>query len=306
MDNGFARELALWGPGSRHAPLSLAAAQAYCRRLAQTHYENFQVASLLLPRRLRAHFHAIYAYCRWADDLGDETGGGRRALDLLAWWREQLTSCYRGEPSHPVMIALARTIRRFQIPPEPFTDLLRAFEQDQTVKRYSSYPQLLEYCRYSANPVGHFVLYLFECFDDRTAELADAICTGLQLANFWQDVRRDFEIGRVYLPAEDRQRFGYSESDLEERRHTHAFGALMEFEVERARALFHQGYPLVRLVPPEVQADIELFVRGGLGILDKIAALDYNVWRERPVLSRWDQAAIMGGVLGRRVREWLS
>lgn len=301
----FARELTRWGPDAGYAAVSAERARAYCRRLATTHYENFSVASLLLPRRLLPHFHAIYAYCRWADDLGDETGGGTRALDLLQWWRAELDACYEGRARHPVMIALERTIRRFRIPPQPFRDLLRAFEQDQHVTRYQTYAQVLDYCRYSANPVGHLVLYLCECYDAPKAALSDAVCTGLQLANFWQDVNRDLDIGRVYLPAEDLERFGYTTADLEARRWTPAFRELMCFEVERARALFQKGLPLVSLVPADVQADIELFVRGGLGILDKIVAIDYNVWEQRPVLRKWDKAALVGGVLWRRARGWL-
>jgi squalene synthase HpnC len=301
MDNGFADDLQTWGPHQCRPPLSLAHARAYCRRLTLSHYENFSVASLLLPRRLVPHFHAIYAYCRWADDLGDETGGGARALELLDWWRSELALCYGGTPRHPVMIALAPTIRRFQIPPEPFLALIRAFEQDQLVKRYESYAQLVDYCRLSANPVGHLVLYLCECHNARTAALADAICTGLQLANFWQDVSRDLDIGRVYIPAEDMRAFDYADADLSARRFTPAFRELMRFEVDRARALFHKGQPLLRLVPAEVQADIDLFMRGGLGILDKVVAIDHNVWRERPILKKWDKAALVGGALWRRV-----
>jgi squalene synthase HpnC len=214
-----------------------------------------------------------------------------------------LALCYDGTPLHPVMIALAPTIRRFAIPPEPFLALIRAFEQDQHVKRYESYAQLVDYCRMSANPVGHLVLYLCECYNARTAALADAICTGLQLANFWQDVSRDLDIGRVYIPAEDMRAFAYADADLATRRFTPAFCELMRFEVDRARALFHQGEPLLRLVPREVQVDIDLFIRGGVGILDKIAAIDYNVWRERPVLKKWDKAALVGGVLWRRVMD---
>jgi squalene synthase HpnC len=301
MDNGFARDLLLWGPDSRYPPLTLDKARAYCRQLAHSHYENFSVASLLLPRRLLPHFHAIYAYCRWADDLGDETGGGARALELLQWWRRELALCYEGASRHPVMIALAQTIERFQIPRQPFLDLIRAFEQDQLVKRYETYEQLADYCRYSANPVGHLVLYLCECFDAGKAALSDAICTGLQLANFWQDVSRDLDIGRVYIPAQDMRRFGYPEEDLLARRFTPAFRELMRFEVERARALFQQGQPLARLVPGDVQTDIELFIRGGLGILDKITAIDYNVWRQRPVLRKWDKAALLASVVCQRM-----
>jgi len=204
---------------------------------------------------------------------------------------------------NPVMVALRETINRFQIPGDPFVNLIRAFEQDQNINRYETYIQLLDYCRYSANPVGHLVLYLCESFNSTTALLSDAICTGLQLANFWQDVNRDLDIGRVYIPNEDMRNFGYGESDLKARRFTPAFRELMRFEVERARGLFGQGEPLVRLVPENVQADIELFIRGGLGILDKIVAEDYNVWRRRPVLRKWEKAALLGSVLCRRVKE---
>jgi squalene synthase HpnC len=305
METAFAQELERWGPQEAYAPVSRATAQAYCSRLARTHYENFSVATLLLPRRLLAHFHNVYAYCRWADDLGDETGGGPHALRLLAWWREELQLCYDGQPRHPVMVALRHTIERFGIPPAPFLELLQAFEQDQTVLRYETYEQLLDYCRYSANPVGHLVLYLCECFDAERARLADAICTGLQLANFWQDVGRDLDIGRVYLPAEDRQRFGYSDTDLEARRFTPAFAELMRCEVERARGLFAAGLALVPLVPAEVQTDIELFARGGLAILGKIEQAGYDVWRARPVLCKWEKAALLGGALWRRWRRRL-
>ena len=302
MRNGFFHQLERFGPDCNYAALSLPQARSYCARLARTHYENFSVASLLLPRELLPHFHAIYAYCRWADDLGDETGGGQRALDLLAWWRGELLACYEGRTHHPVMVALLPTIRRFAIPATPFLDLLAAFEQDQRVKRYDRFAQLLGYCRNSANPVGRLVLYLCECHDDQRGELADHICTGLQLANFWQDVARDFDIGRVYLPAEDRERFGYSDDDLASRRFTAAFAELMRFEVERARDLFHRGAPLVELMPKAYRADIELFIAGGLAILRKIERSGYNVWAARPALAKWEKAALLGGALWRRLR----
>jgi squalene synthase HpnC len=299
MHNGFTQELARWGPQARYDAVSRSQAQAYCARLARTHYENFSVATLLLPRRLIPHFHHIYAYCRWADDLGDETGGGQQALDLLQWWRGELMQCYAGKPRHPVMIALWQTIQRFQIPPTPFLELILAFEQDQVVQRYDTYEQVLGYCRYSANPVGHLVLYLCECYRERDAELSDSICTGLQLANFWQDVARDLDIGRVYLPAEDRKRFGFTDADLEARRFTPAFAELMRFEVERTRKLFEEGMPLVSLVPADVQTDIELFAQGGLSILRKIEEIGYDVWQTRPVLRKWEKLALLGGVFAR-------
>jgi len=302
MRNGFAQQLARFGPDARYAVPSLRQARTYCRTLTTSHYENFSVASLLLPRRLLPHFHSIYAYCRWADDLGDETEGGAQALRLLAWWRDELALCYEGRPRHPVMVALAPTLRRFAIPPQPFLDLLSAFGQDQTVKRYDTYDQLLDYCRRSADPVGRLVLYLCECHDETRGRLSDRICTALQLANFWQDVGRDLDIGRVYLPAEDRRRFDYADADLDERRFTPAFAALMRFQVERARNLFLEGLPLIPMIPADLQADIELFARGGLAILDKIAAQNYNVWHERPKLSKWEKALLLARTL---IRKWL-
>jgi squalene synthase HpnC len=303
MNNGFAAELARFGPGRLSAPVPRAEARAYCRRLAQTHYENFSVASLFLPRRLLAPFHSVYAYCRWADDLADETGGGQTSLDLLQWWRQELLRCYDGTATHPVFVALRDTVRRFHIPPNPFLDLLVAFEQDQRVKRYQTYEEVLGYCRYSANPVGHLVLYLCESYNPTNARHADSICTALQLANFWQDVARDLDIGRVYLPEEDRRHFAYSDADLEARRFTPAFAELLRFEVDRARALFRAGSPLVRRLPADVQADLELFLQGGLAILRKVEEQGYNVWQTRPALGKWDKLALVGGVF---LRQWKS
>lgn len=301
MNNGFAKELARFGPEQRYGPVHLEWARGYCSRLARTHYENFSVASVLLPRRLLKHFHHVYAYCRWADDLADEAGGGRVALDLLRWWRAELLSCYDGQPRHPVMIALQETIRRFHIPAKPFLDLLFAFEQDQLVKSYATFAQLLDYCRYSANPVGHLVLYLCGAYTEANAELADHVCTALQLANFWQDVARDFDIGRVYLPEEDRRAFGYTESELQNRRCTPAFVELMRFEVERTRDLFYRGMPLLERVAGDVRLDIELFIRGGLAILRQIERIRYDVWRARPVVSKWRKAALLARALTGRL-----
>ena len=302
MRQAIAEQLGRLGPGRLSGPVPLRQARRYCQRLAESHYENFSVASLLLPRKLLPHFHAIYAYCRWADDLADETGGGEEALGLLAWWRSELEACYAGQATHPVMVALRPTIERFDIPAQPFLDLLTAFEQDQRVKRYTTYAQLFDYCRNSANPVGRLVLYLCEAFDERRAALSDNICTALQLTNFWQDVARDFAIGRVYLPAEDRARFGYADADLEAQAFTPPFANLLRFEVDRTRALFQQGLPLVELVPAEVRLDIELFARGGLAILQKIEQAGYNVWAARPTLPKWEKGLLLGKVW---CRHWL-
>jgi squalene synthase HpnC len=302
MDGVFARELARWGPGAPSRTIDPAGAAAYCRRFTLAHSENFSVATLLLPRRLLRHFYAIYSFCRWSDDLGDETGGGATALELLRWWREELDNCYAGRPRHPIMVALRATVDHFGIPPRPFHDLLFAFEQDQLVKRYATYDQLLDYCRHSANPVGRLVLYLFECHDPMRGALSDKICTALQLTNFWQDVARDFAIGRVYLPEDDCRRFGYYEADFNARRYNWPFVQLMRFEVERTRDMFYRGLPLVDLVPADVRVDVELFARGGLTVLGKIERLDYNVWHRRPVLGKWEKAALMAGAYCRHWR----
>jgi squalene synthase HpnC len=305
MNEAFSADLDLYGPGRLRQPMELGEARAYCSRLARTHYENFSVASLLLPRCLLPHFYAVYAYCRWADDLADETGGGPRALSLLRWWQEELLRCYEGKPRHPVMVALAATIARFAIPPAPFLNLLFAFEQDQIVKRYRTFEHLLAYCRNSANPVGHLVLYLCSAFNDDNARLADHICTALQLANFWQDVARDLAIDRVYIPEEDRLRFGYTEGDLHGRRYNEAFVALMRYEVELTRNLFYRGWPLLDRLPEAVQPDVELFLRGGLAILAKIERCDYNVWAGRPVLGKWEKAALVGQLVLRKLNRFL-
>jgi squalene synthase HpnC len=299
----FAEELRKWGP--QRPPVASGGrsfARAYCAHVARTHYENFTVASALLPRRLVRHFHAVYAYCRWSDDLADETAGGDEALDLIAWWRGELLACYSSTPRHPVMVALRETIRRFAIPPDPFLNLLVAFEQDQRVKRYATFDQLLGYCRNSANPVGHLVLYLFGCFDPRRAALADEVCTGLQLANFWQDVARDLAIGRVYLPEEDRRRFGYPEEDLEARRFTPAFAELLRFEVDRAKGFFDRGESLLPLLPREARVDVDLFIRGGRAVLRAIERAEYDVWKRRPEVTEFEKA---GMLLRSLVSRWL-
>ncbi|MFO0797491.1 MAG: squalene synthase HpnC [Gemmataceae bacterium] len=319
MSWDFARELARWGPASgpreravpervkeaqeqpAHAGRSpsLVEARTYCAHVARSHYENFTVVSALLPRRLVRHFHAVYAYCRWSDDLADETTGGRVALDLLAWWRRELLTCYAGTPTHPVMVALRETIRRFDIPPEPFLDLLSAFEQDQVVKRYDTFAQLRDYCRRSADPVGRLVLYLFGCFSPERAALSDEVCTGLQLANFWQDVARDLVIGRVYLPADDCARFGYTDEALEAKRFTPAFRELMRFEVERARDFFDRGAALLPLLPREARVDVDLFIAGGRAILRAIERQGYDVWARRPEVGKREKLWLLAGAAWR-------
>lgn len=295
-------ELKVWGPqaDAAAAAVSLMDAEAYCRKLARRHYENFPVVTWALPRDLHQHFYNVYGFCRWADDLGDETGGGERALQLLAWWREELAACYDGAPRHPVFVALRPTIERFGIPRQPFEDLISAFEQDQVVLEYDNFVQLRDYCRRSADPVGRLVLYLCERYTAENVGWSDSICTGLQLANFWQDVARDYAIGRVYLPREDRMRFGYDDAALALRRSTPEFVELLRFEAGRARDLLLAGLPLVDAMPGRLRIDIELFVRGGLQILREIERIGFRVWERRPVVSKARLAWLLAGaVFGR-------
>jgi squalene synthase HpnC len=288
----FSDDLRQYGPDACYS-VTLDQARAYCARLTASHYENFSVITWLTPRALRPAFRSIYAFCRWSDDLGDEVGDPGRSLQLLAWWRAELRAMFAGQARHPVFLALAETVSEFGIPIGPFEALISAFEQDQSVTDYATYDQLLDYCTRSADPVGHLVLYLGRAFDDVNARLSDATCTGLQLANFWQDVARDLSIGRVYLPREDRERFGYEEADLRALRFTPAFAALLEFEVGRARDLLHRGWPLAGRVPRALAVDLDLFTRGGLAILDRIAAQRYDVLGSRPRLSKLSKVGLL-------------
>ena len=274
-------------------PPALDEARAYCARLARTHYENFSVATWFLPRRLRQHFFNVYAYCRISDDLGDEVGDASAALALLDQWQAELDACYEGIPKHPVFVALAETVRQFDIPKHEFSDLLRAFRQDQTITRFETFDDVLAYCRYSANPVGHLVLYLCGYHDAERQQLSDFTCTALQLANFWQDVSVDYGKGRIYLPLEDLRRFSVSEDDITCSRNTPAFCAMMRFEVERAHDWFRRGLPLVRKVDRELAIDIELFSRGGQEILRAIERQGYAVLGNRPVMSKPRKLALM-------------
>lgn len=296
-------DLARFGPHVASTPPTPGEARAYCRRLARTHYENFTVASFLVPRALRPHFHAIYAYCRWADDLADETGSADESLALLDWWQESLEACYRGRATHPVFVALGKTIAEFAIPIGPFLALLTAFRRDQQQTRYATFEDLRAYCRGSADPVGRLVLYLARAHDGERGELSDQICTGLQLANFCQDVANDWDRGRIYLPGESWRRFGYDEAMFARREMNTAFRRVMEVEVARAEAFLIAGMPLADRMPREFQVQIELFARGGLAIVDAIRAIDYDVWRKRPTVGKWKKLGLLASSWWRRRRQ---
>jgi squalene synthase HpnC len=261
-------------------------ARAYCQRLATTHYENFHVASWFLPERLRSHFYSIYAYCRIADDLGDEVGNREQSLALLDLWGRELDACYRGEAHHPVFVALAETIRACDIPKQPFADLLVAFRQDQNVMRYKTMDDVLEYCKYSANPVGRLVLYACGYRAPEMFLLSDFTCTALQLANFWQDVSPDYARGRIYLPLDDMQRYRVDENTIARREPTAAFRELIRHQVDYARQLFEKGLPLIAMVDRELALDLDLFSRGGLEILRAIERRQYDVLSMRPVITK--------------------
>ncbi len=269
-------------------------AMSYTRWLATHHYENFHVVSFLLPRRLHQDFYNVYAFCRWSDDLGDEIGDTRESLRLLAWWRGELQALYSGAaPSHPVFVALAETAEKHRLPIEPFDNLITAFEQDQTVTRYRDWEGVLGYCVNSANPVGRLVLMLAGYRDEERFRLSDATCTALQLANFWQDVTVDLKKDRVYLPLDLFDKHGYSEQELLALRFTPAFRNVMREAVDYAQTLFDEGLPLAGMLDRRLSLDIDLFSRGGVKVLDKIRAQDYDVLHARPVVSKTERVALL-------------
>ena len=294
-ESTFSHDLEHFGPDATPRPLTLQQSQHYCRRLAERHYENFTVASRLLPRRLRQHVCNIYAYCRWADDLADETGDPKRSLALLDWWEKLLRQCYLGEATHPVFIALAETIRQFDMPIEPFLDLLVAFRQDQEVARYETINQLVAYCRYSANPVGRMVLYLGQCHTPERVLLSDRICTGLQLANFWQDIARDWDRGRIYVPQAACRRFGYDETCFARREYSDAFRQLLAEQVYLAECSLRFGSRLAARMPKGLRLPVALFAAGGLATLEAIRRQQFDVWTHRPTVSRFDKLRLLIG-----------
>ena len=279
-------------PGDRW---TLAAARAYCTHFTKTQYENFTIGSLLLPRDKRPHLFALYSFCRWTDDLGDETLGDR--LELLSLWEDELKNCYGGMPTHPVMVALQLTIDEFDIPIDPFIKLIEANRMDQRNTRYATYEDLLYYCDYSANPVGDLVLYILGHRDKNRRSLSDSTCTALQLANFWQDVARDMEKGRIYIPLEDMASFGYREEELRMHVASSPFKQLMKFEIGRTKKLFRDGIALLDSINGIFKLDLALFTRGGMKILQEIERNGYDVLSRRPVVTRAQKTRLMFSTL---------
>lgn len=280
-------------PEARAKAYSAEEARAYTRWLATHHYENFHVVSFLLPKRLHQDFYNVYSYCRWADDLGDEIGDTAESLRLLEWWRGELNAMYEGRATHPVFVALRPTVEQYGIPREPFSNLIDAFVQDQTVTRYRDWDELFGYCRNSANPVGRLVLYLCGYSDAARQRLSDATCTALQLANFWQDVTVDLLKDRVYIPLDVMARHGCTEEDLFARRFTPAFRETMREIVARARALFEEGLPLAGQVGRRLALDLDLFSRGGMRVLEKIEQRGYDVLSARPAISKAERVRLL-------------
>jgi len=293
----LAVELERYGPRATYSPPDLNEARVYCRRMAQSHYENFTVVSRLFPAHLRQPLSNVYAYCRWADDLADERVSGHEPLELLDWWERQLDAVYRGEASHSVFVALAETICEFALPREPLADLLIAFRRDQTQTRYETLADLLTYCEKSADPVGRMVLCLGRSLDRENARLSDSICTGLQLANFWQDVQRDYSRGRFYLPQEKCRQHGWDEARFAAGQCDQPFRDLLKPLVEKADEMLVVGLPLIGRVNRDLRLAVRLFIAGGRAVLAAIRRNDYDVWSRRPTIGRLTKLRLVTAAL---------
>ncbi|HEX8525042.1 MAG TPA: squalene synthase HpnC [Tepidisphaeraceae bacterium] len=284
-----------------------ASAQAFTNHLAHSHYENFTVVSVLVPKHLRQDFCNIYAFCRIADDLGDELADCELSLRMLSQFRQQTQACYAGECQNNVLLALSETIRRHDIPLQPFVDLIDAFEQDQRVTRYDTFDQVIDYCRRSADPVGRLVLYLCGYRDEQRQRLSDKICTALQLANFWQDVRRDIDArDRIYLPRESMNQFHVTEQQIKEKRCDGNYRSLIRFEVDRTEKLFDEGEGLLPLLRPEVRGQIALFGAGGRAVLTAIRKQNYDTLSRRPSISKLQKGRLLISVMASRILRGLG
>ena len=281
--------------------VSTADAYAFCERLAREHYENFPVASILLPKRMRPHIAAIYAFARTADDFADEPGREPQArLRLLDEFELRLRAAATGAgpaPDDLIFIALRDTIERCRLPVQLFSDLLSAFRQDVVVNRYQTWAEIDDYCRRSANPVGRLVLRVAGVHSDIADRASDAVCTALQLANFWQDFGRDWTNGRLYVPLEEVRRHGASEGDLEATAMTEPWKSTMRTCVARTHALFAQGRPVADHVTGRLRLELRATWLGGVRILEKVEALGYDTLHRRPKLTVADAARIAAGVV---------
>lgn len=263
----------------------------YCQQLAKSHYENFSVTNLWLPPQIRPHFASIYAYCRWSDDLADETGSSGISSELLQWWKSQLHLCFQGKSLHPVLVALQHTVQSYNLSIEPFEDLLSAFLQDQTVTSYQDDQQLLDYCRRSANPVGRLILGLSNASDPKSIAWSDAICTGLQIANFCQDVRLDAQRGRFYLPHSRMDQSSITTDDWAKGT-GNAPNALSDW-IRFANEHFDRGQPLCQHGPKWLRRSVLLFSNGGRQILKNIATKQFDVWNHAIEVTKFQKARLV-------------
>lgn len=291
----FDNELALYGPTSSPANLTMDQAKAYCAWLTRKNSENFTVISWFLPLKLIPAFEAVYAFCRWSDDLGDEAGNPEKSLALLKWWQRELHEAFADPTSskHPILIALTRVATDHHLALDLFDRLINAFVMDQTKTKFATRAEVLDYCHLSANPVGEIVLTLFGSNNKVNLQLSNCICTGLQLTNFWQDVKRDLDIGRIYLPTEDMDRFGVTETDLLNRKATEAIQHLIRNEVDWAESLFNEGQGLPDSIQGSLGEQIRLFLSGGRAILAKIRQGNYQSIEWRPTLNKWDKGRLV-------------
>lgn len=270
--------------------------RAVVREITRNHDENFPVAFALLPRDQRADMQAVYAFCRGVDDLGDEVDGNRPAL--LDAFEADLRRCWDGTPEDPRLQALAVTVHRRRLDPDPFLRLVEANRMDQLRSRWDTYTELIGYCRHSATPVGRIVLAVLGHRDADRVALSDHTCIGLQLVNFWQDIGRDLrDRGRIYVPIEDMERFDVREGDLAQPYAYEPVRRLVAFEVARARAELVAGAPLWRMVPWRARIDIRMFTAGGLALCDAIARQSYDTLAHRPAPGRRGRARIAADVL---------
>ncbi len=279
-------------------PAALTEAFAHCEQLARAHYENFPVGSLLIPKAKRQHVYSIYAFARTADDFADE-GDCEPVIRLrqLDEWQTQLDACYEGRATHPIFIALAHTVKELQLEKSLLSDLLSAFKQDVVKRRYANFAEVLDYCTRSANPVGRLILRLFDYRQPKLDELSDAICTALQLTNFWQDLALDILKDRVYLPEDEMAAANITINDLRAREASPALRQLIKFQVARTRELFLRGKPLPDLVNGRLAVELRLTWHGGMRILELIEAQQFDTLAQRPRLNTADKIRLLARAL---------
>lgn len=277
--------------------LSVDASFRYCEQLARGHYENFPVGSVLVPSNRRKHVYSIYAFARTADDFADEGYEADISVETrmarLEEWQKKLQDSYRGVADDPIFIALSETIRELRLPVALFEDLLSAFKQDVTKTRYRDFDEVLDYCSRSANPVGRLILLLFDYRDEKLHRMSDDVCTGLQLANFWQDVSIDIRKDRIYLPADEMAHYDVTEDDLRSGRFTERYASLMKYQVERTHEIFNRGRMLPKLVSGRLAIELRLTWLGGMRVLERIEEQGYDTLRSKPMITFLDKIRLI-------------